>query len=713
MSENYKTEVLPPNKPENHVYKANVGNTELTIETGRLAQLAGGAVTLRMGDTMVLATATMAKQVRAGIDFFPLSVDYEERIYAAGRVPGSFHRREGRPNEAGILICRLVDRPMRPLFPDDLRNDVQIIVTALSHDQINDIDMLSINAASAALIISDVPFTNPVGACRIGLINGELVVNPTIPEMAYSDLDLRVAGSSDAIVMVECGANEVDEETMVRALKLAHESVQEFISVQETMRAEIGKAKSDYKKFGTNAEFNQKVRDAIGSRMQQTIDKELEKTERSAVIDALEDEVMAQMQSIGDVNADELHAVIKGMTSDAVRTRILRDGVRPDGRNPKQIRAIWCEVGDHLSPRAHGVGLFTRGETQILSVATVGTGMDAQLLDGLYPQREKRYMHHYNFPPYSTGEAKVLRGSSRREIGHGALAERALVPVLPSKDEFPYVIRVVSEALSSNGSTSMGSVCGSTMALMDAGVPIKAPVAGIAMGLITGPGGLTDGYRILSDIQGLEDHIGDMDFKVAGTSKGITALQMDIKIAGLTTAVLEEALSQAKEGRQAIMDRLLETIDQPRADLKPHAPRMMVIKVDPSKIGAIIGPGGKNIRGIQDETGVKIDIEDDGRVFIASADGIAAARARQMIEGMTGSVELGGIYTGKVVRVTDFGAFVEIMPKTDGMVHISQLASEPVRAVEDVVRMGQEVTVMVIGATMARFALAARPCLRA
>jgi polyribonucleotide nucleotidyltransferase len=712
MSENnYKTEVLPANKPTNRVYTAMVGNTKITIESGRLAGLAGGAVTVRMGDTMAMSTATMAKQVRTGVDFFPLSVDYEERIYAVGRIPGSFHRREGRPNEAGILICRLVDRPLRPLFPEDLRNDVQIIVTAMSHDQINDIDMLAINAASAALIISDVPFTTPVGACRIGLINGELVVNPTIPEMAYSDLDLRVAGTKSAIVMVECGANEVDEETMLKALKLAHESVQEFIAVQEQMRAEFGKAKSEYQKFGRNEAFNAKVREAIGTRVQETIDKELDKTERSAVLDALEGEVVAQMQSIGDVNADELHAVIKDMTSDAVRVRILRDGVRPDGRNPKQIRAIWCEAGDHLSPRAHGVGLFTRGETQIMSIATIGTGMDAQLLDGLYPAKEKRYMHHYNFPPYSTGEAKVLRGSSRREIGHGALAERALVPVLPSQDTFPYVIRVVSEALSSNGSTSMGSVCGSTLALMDAGVPIKSPVAGIAMGLISAPGGLKDGYEILSDIQGLEDHIGDMDFKVAGTSKGITALQMDIKISGLTLDVFEKALAQAQEGRMAIMSKLLEVLPEPRADLKDHAPRMLVVQVDPEKIGAIIGPGGKNVRGIQEETGVKIDIEDDGRVFIASSDGIAAQRAKQMIDGLTGNVEVGGIYTGKVVRTTDFGAFVEIMPKTDGMVHISQLASQTLRSVEDEVRVGQEVTVMVIGSDNGKIRLSRRAVL--
>ncbi|HQV28829.1 MAG TPA: polyribonucleotide nucleotidyltransferase [Thermoflexales bacterium] len=690
-----KTVVLPPNKPENHVYTARIGDKEVTIEAGRLAGLAGGAVSARLGDTMVLATVTMSKSVRSGIDYFPLSVDFEERIYAAGRIPGSFFRREGRPAESGILISRLVDRPMRPLFPDDLRNDVQLIVTALSHDQVNDIDILSINAASAALIISDVPFTTPVGAVRVGLINGELVFNPTIPEMAYSDLDLRLAGTKDAIMMVECGAMEVDEATMVRALKEGHEAIQEVIALQERMRAEIGKPKASYTKFGQNQEFNQKVRTSVGTRVADALEAAGDKTERQNLLDAIEGEVMAEMLSIGDVNADELHQVIKDVTSDAVRDRILRDGIRPDGRTPKQIRPIWVEVGDHLAPRTHGAGLFTRGETQILSIVTLGSSMDAQQLDGLSPNREKRYMHNYNFPPYSTGETKMMRGTSRREVGHGALAERALVPVLPDEDTFPYVMRIVSEALSSNGSTSMGSVCGSTLSMMDAGVPLKAPVSGIAMGLISAPGGIKDGYQILSDIQGLEDHIGDMDFKVAGTSKGITALQMDIKISGLTTEVLARALEQAREGRAAIMARMLEVLPEPRPNLKPQAPRMLIVRVDPEKLGMIIGPGGKTVRGIQETTGAKVDIQDDGRVFISSPDGPAAERARDIIMGMVGEVKAGEIYTGKVVRITDFGAFIEIMPRVDGMVHISQLADRPLRRVEEEISMGQEVTVMV------------------
>jgi polyribonucleotide nucleotidyltransferase len=690
--------IVPAEKPANHVYKANIGGTEIVVETGRLAKQAGGAVTARIGDTMVLATATMSKQVRQGIDFFPLSVEYEERLYAAGRIPGSFFRREGRPGEAAILISRLIDRPMRPLFPDDLRNDVQIIITAMSHDQINDIDILAVNAASAALIISDVPFENPVGAVRVGLINGELVFNPTIPEMGYSDLDLRIAGTRDAIVMVECGANEVDEATMVRALKEGHAAIQDYIALQEKMRAEIGKPKSDYTKFGKNEDFNSKVRAALGNRVQATIDNtELEKAERQAALDSLEGEVFASMQSIGDVNADELHAVVKDMTSEAVRMRILKQGIRPDGRTLKQIRPIWCEHGEHLSPRAHGAALFTRGETQILSIVTLGTTDDAQELDGLHPNKEKRYMHNYNFPPYSTGEAKVLRGSSRREVGHGALAERALVPVIPSVEDFPYALRVVSEALSSNGSTSMGSVCGSTMALMDAGVPIKAPVAGIAMGLITDLNqGIKGGYAILSDIQGLEDHIGDMDFKVAGTEKGITALQMDIKISGLTTEILEKALAQARDGRLAIMARMMETISDVQT-LKAHTPRITIVKIDPEKIGAVIGPGGKNVRGIQEQTGVKIDIQEDGTVYIASTDGPSAERAREMVEGYGGSVAIGGVYTGKITRIEGYGVFVEIMPKLEGLVHVSQLSDQRVEHPEDEVRMGQEVTVMVIG----------------
>jgi polyribonucleotide nucleotidyltransferase len=711
MSATDVTRIIEAPKPTNRVYVAQIGDKEIQIETGRLAQQAGGAVTARMGDTMVLATATMSKTVRQGIDFFPLSVEYEERLYAAGRIPGSYFRREGRPPEAAILIARLVDRPLRPLFPNDLRNDVQIIVTALSHDQVNDIDVLAVNAASAALMISDVPFDNPVGAVRIGLVNGELVINPTIPEMQYSDLDLRVAGTKDAIVMVECGANEVDEATMVRALELAHQSIQEFVAMQHQMRQEIGKPKADYPTFGRDETFNQRVREALGNRVQEAIDQELEKAERQAILDALEGEVLAQMQSIGDVNADELHQVVKDVTSEAVRMRILREGVRPDGRRPREIRPIWVEVGEHLSPRAHGAGLFTRGETQILSIVTLGSKGDAQPLDGLYPAEEKRYMHHYNFPPFSTGEVKVLRGSSRREIGHSALAERALIPVIPDENEFPYTLRVVSEVLSSNGSTSMGSVCGSTLALMDAGVPLKAPVAGIAMGLVTAPGGIPEGYAILSDIQGLEDHIGDMDFKVAGTKKGITALQMDIKISGLTPQILKEALEQAREGRLAILERMLEAIPEPRSHLKAHAPRMLIINIDPEKIGAVIGPGGKTVRSIQDQTGVKIDIEDDGRVFISATDGEAARRAQEMVEALTGTVTLGSIYTGKVVRVTDFGAFVEILPDTDGMVHVSQLSDHPVRNVTDEVKVGQEITVMVIGNENGKIRLSRRAVL--
>lgn len=717
MSSNDVTMVMPAEKPVNHVYTAMIGDKQITIETGRLARLAGGAVTVRIGETIALATATMSKEVRTGIDFFPLSVEYEERLYAAGRIPGSFFRREGRPAEAGILICRLVDRPLRPLFPDDLRNDVQIIITAVSHDQINDIDVMAVNAASAALIVSDVPFTTPVGAARIGLIGGEFVINPTIPEMEYSDLDLRIAGTRDAIVMVECGSNEVDEETMVKALRLGHESIQDYIALQERMRAEIGKTKSDYKKFGTNKEFNQQVRDRLGTRVQNVIDTTLDKTERSTFLDTIEGEVVAQMQAIGDVDADELHQVMKDVTSEAVRERILRDGVRPDGRTPHQIRPIWCEAGDHLSPRAHGAGLFTRGETQVMSIVTLGSKGDAQKLDGLFPNEEKRYMHNYNFPPYSTGEAKVLRGSSRREVGHGALAERALVAVIPDEDAFPYTIRVVSEVLSSNGSTSMGSVCGSTLALMDAGVPIKTPIGGIACGLVVrsscracGFEGVflrrcekcesTDvdaNYVVLTDIAGIEDHLGDMDFKVTGSKEGITAIQMDLKIKeGITPEVLEEALAQSKRGRLHVIGKMVEVMPEPRTELSEYAPRIFTVQINPDKIGALIGKGGETIRGLVDEFDASIDVEEDGTVFICARDGASGEALIKRINELTKDVEAGDVFVGKVVKTTDFGAFVELKRGTDGLVHISNLAEGRVNKVEDVVKRGQMVQVEVI-----------------
>jgi polyribonucleotide nucleotidyltransferase len=676
-------------------YSVTLGNHQVTLETGKLAGLAGGAVTIRVGDTLILATATMSKDPREGIDFFPLSVDYEERLYAAGRIPGSFQRREGRPSEGAILTSRLIDRPMRPLFPADLHNDVQIIVTPLSVDQVSQPDVLAIVAASAALTISDVPFgvapyDGPVGAVRVGLIDGEFVINPAYGDMEKSALDLRLAGTRDAILMVECGADEVPEDVMVKALEFGHAAIRPLIEVQEQMAREIGKAKRDYRKFVYAPELVAEVRAKVGNRMEEAL-KSAAKAEREAALEVLKKEILAAYAEKPTVLPADLKGILHDIEKDVVRAAIIKDGRRPDGRGPKQIRALWGEVS--VSPRAHGSGLFTRGETQVLTLATLGTPRDAQELDTLSPEDEKRYMHHYNFPPFSTGEARPLRGQSRREIGHGALAERALMPVLPAEEAFPYTIRLVSEVMSSNGSTSMASVCGSTLALMDAGVPIKAPVAGIAMGLIKDE----NGYAILTDIQGLEDHLGDMDFKVAGTAVGITALQMDIKIKGITPEIMSAALAQAREARGELLEVIASILPASRDDLSPYAPRLTTIHIDPEKIGAVIGPGGKVIRKIQEETGVSIDIDDDGTVVIGSTDGIAAARAREMIESITETVKIGAIYTGKVVRIEAFGAFVEILPGQDGLVHISQLASERIDKVEDVARLGDELTVMVTG----------------
>ncbi len=675
--------------PVSKTYTAQVGGKSIVFETGKLAGQAGGAVTVRLGDTMMFAAATMSTETRPGIDFFPLTVDYEERMYAGGRIPGSFFRREGRPTEEAILITRLTDRPLRPLFPKDLRNDVQVIMYSFSVDGENPIDILGINAASAALMISNVPWDGPVGAVRVGRINGELVINPTLPELETSDLDLRLAGTRDAILMVECGAHEVKEDVMVAALNFGHQSIQPLIDAQEQMRQEIGKPKSTYQPFSLAEAIFQPVYEKAAPRLHQIYDQGMDKAETKQAIATLEAEIVAGYVLQEESLANEARHAFEETLKKVVRQRILEQGKRPDGRALNEIRPIWGEVG--TSPRAHGSGLFTRGETQVLTLATLGTPRDAQEMDSLTTTDSKRYMHHYNFPPFSTGEARPLRGSSRREVGHGALAERALLPVLPSELDFPYTLRLVSEVLSSNGSTSMASVCGSTLALMDTGVPIKAPVAGAAMGLIKEG----DRYAVLTDIQGLEDHLGDMDFKVAGTKDGITALQMDIKIKGITPEIMAEALQQALTARLFILGKILEIIPEPRPDLRPYAPRITVVHIPTDKIGAVIGPGGKVIRSIQEQTGVKIDIEEDGSVFIAASDGLAAERAREMIEGLTESPELGRIYTGKVVRVVDFGAFVEIMPGTDGMVHISQLDTQRVNSVQDVVDLGDEITVMI------------------
>jgi polyribonucleotide nucleotidyltransferase len=691
-------------KPESKKYTATVGKHTLTFETGKLAGQAGGAVTFGTAESIVFAAATMGG-IREGIDFFPLSVEYEERLYAGGRIPGSFFRREGRPGTDAILTARLTDRPLRPLFQDGMRNEVQVIMFSLSSDGVNPLDILAINAASAAIMISDIPWNGPVGAVRVGRVNGEFVINPTFAEIDASDLDLRIAGTRDAILMVECGANEIPEDVMVAALELGHQSIQPLIDLQIQMREEVGKPKREIVLAVPDPELRRRVFERVSGPMNELLGKPLSKNEFYTGMDTLRQALIAEMSVVpdplsagaGSANPADFPAIgsiaeaFNQAEQDIVRERILSMGKRPDGRTPTEIRPIWCEVG--TSPRAHGSGLFTRGETQILSIATLGTLGEAQELDNLSPNKDKRYMHHYNFPPYSTGEAKPLRGQSRREIGHGALAERALEPVIPAEESFPYTIRVVSEALSSNGSTSMGSVCGSTLALMDAGVPIKAPVAGVAMGLITDAKG--ERYQILTDIQGTEDHLGDMDFKVAGTAAGITALQMDIKISGLSAQMMKEALEQARTARLFIMDKMLEVLPESRSELKEFAPRIITVKIPVDKIGALIGPGGKNIRSLQEETGTKIDIEEDGTVYIASTDGVGAKIAQERVEALGDSAVVGNIYTGKVVRIADFGAFVEILPGVDGLVHISQLDSERVNKVEDVVNMGDEITVMV------------------
>ena len=673
-------------------WSTEVGGRTLTIETGRFAQQAGGAVTVRMGDTIVFGTATMGKPPQ-GLDFFPLKVDFEEKLYAAGRIPGSFFRREGRPAESAILVARVTDRTLRPLFPAGMRNDVQVILTTFSHDQETFLDMLANVAASAALTISNVPWDGPVAGVRVGLIDDELVVNPTIPEMENSRLDLRVSGTMDAINMVECSAHEVPEAVMLEALDMAHAAIQPVIALQNEMRAAVGKEKSPYDVKAGDAALSDAVYDAVYAEVREIVQQHAERDARGAAMKALDQRVMAEYADrveAGEVDAGDISNGIDKALKNAVRHRIVEDGVRPDGRDSVTIRSLSAEVG--LIPRVHGSGLFQRGETQVLTIATLGTPRDAQLLDDLGAMDSRRFLHHYNFPPYSTGETRMLRGTSRREVGHGSLAEVALRNMLPPEDEFPYTVRLVSEVLSSNGSTSMGSVCGSTLALMDAGIPILRPVAGIAMGLIKEG----DQVAVLTDIQGMEDHLGDMDFKVAGTEQGITALQMDIKISGVSREVMERALAQARDARLQILGVMQEAIAAPRAELSDFAPRITSIRIDPEKIGVIIGPGGKTIRGMQDETGAKIDVMEDGLVHVSAVEGNAAKQAIERIKALTEDPEIGGIHTGRVSRIEPFGAFVEFLPGKDGMVHISQLASHRVASVEDEVSIGDNIDVMVV-----------------
>jgi polyribonucleotide nucleotidyltransferase len=681
-------------QPEFKRYTTTVGSQTIAIETGKLAAQAGGAVTVHLNDSIIFASATMSPNTREGIDFFPLSVDYEERMYAGGRIPGSFFRRESRPSGDAILTSRLTDRPLRPLFPEGMRNDVQVIIYSLSSDGEDPLDILAINAASAALMISDIPWNGPIAAVRIGRVNGQFIINPTFQELDASDLDLRLAGTRDAISMVECGAKEVPEDVMVAALELGHKSIQPLIDLQMKMAEEIGKPKKSVITASLNRDLVNKIYERSLQPMTDLLEKTLAKSEFYAGVATLREEIVSEFTEKGESDT-VTSEVVKSAFSEAeariIRDRILQLNKRIDGRTATEIRPIWCEVG--FSPRTHGSAIFTRGETQVLTTATLGTLGDAQLLDTLNPMKTKRYMHHYNFPPFSTGEVKPLRGQSRREIGHGALAERALEPVIPDKIDFPYTIRLVSEIMASNGSSSMASVCGSTLALMDTGVPIKAPVAGVAMGLVM----QGEKYAILTDILGTEDHLGDMDFKVTGTTRGITALQMDIKVSGVSSDIMSQALEQAHVARLSILDKMLAVLPAPRPDLKEHTPRITIVKIPVDKIGAIIGPGGKNIRALQEETGTKIDIEEDGTIYISSADGVGAEIARERIESITETAQIGRIYTGKVVRIADFGAFVEILPGTDGLVHISQLDSERVNKVEDLVQLGDEITVMVIG----------------
>jgi polyribonucleotide nucleotidyltransferase len=671
------------------IFTYSLAGRELKVTIGKVAEQANGACLVQYGDTVVLATATASKQPRDGIDFFPLSVDYEEKLYSVGKIPGGFIKREGRPSEKAILTSRLIDRPLRPLFPDGYRNDVQIIATVLSVDQDSSPEITAMIGSSIALSISDIPFNGPTGAVNVGLVDGKFIINPKAEDREKSEINLTVSGTKDAIMMVEAGANEVSEKTMLEAILTAHEEIKNICDFINEIVKECGKEKAEFKLFEPNPEIAHEIREFGTDKLIAAINT-VEKQEREDKIAEVSEEITQIFLEKYPESEQDIIETIDNIIKSEVRRLILEEGIRPDNRKPDEIRKITSEVG--ILPRTHGSGLFTRGQTQVLTIATLGAKSDVQIIDGLGEDESKRYMHHYNFPPYSVGEARPLRGPGRREIGHGALAERALEPVIPSVDVFPYTIRLVSEVLSSNGSTSQASVCGSTLALLDAGVPIKASVAGIAMGLIKE----NDKVAILSDIQGMEDHLGDMDFKVAGTRDGITAIQMDIKIAGIDRAILEEALERARQGRLFILDKMEETISSPRKELSPYAPKIYTMQIDPDKIRDIIGPGGKVINKIIDETGVKIDIDDDGKILIAAVDQLGGEKAVDMINNIVKEIEVGEIYLGKVTRITNFGAFVDVFNGKEGLVHISQLGKERVNKVEDVVSVGDQIMVKVI-----------------
>ena len=669
-------------------FECEVGGRRLVIETGKLAGQAGGVVTISYGDNVVLVTACVSSEPREGVDFLPLTIDYEEKMYAAGKIPGGFIRREGRPSESAILACRLVDRPLRPLLPKEWRNDIQIVATVLSADQESDPDILAVIGASAALSISGVPFDGPVSAVHVGYIDGEMVLNPKLAQLEDSKFDLVVASTRQAIVMIEAGAKEIPEDIVPKAIKFGHEANQDTIKLQEQLQQACGKPKVEALSQEFDPDLVSAVTSAVGERLPQALSLP-DKSQREQALSELKNELLTSLED--KFSAKDTLSVFEAKTKAEIRASILK-GQRSSGRGLTEVRPISCEVG--LLPRTHGSALFTRGQTQVLAITTLGSTRQEQKLDGLGIEETKRFMHHYNFPPFSTGEVKRMGSPGRREIGHGALAERSLVPVLPGEEDFPYAIRLVSEVLSSSGSTSMASVCAGSLSLMDAGIPVKRAVSGIAMGLITGDNGE---HVILTDIEGLEDAYGDMDFKIAGTSEGITALQMDTKLKGISLEILEKAIAQSREARSFILDKMREAISSSRPEVSRYAPRMHKMMIDPDKIGSVIGTGGKTIRSIIEETKTTIDVNNDGTVLIGSNDEEAARRAIQIIEGLTKEAEVGDSYTGKVTRILDFGAMVEILPGKEGLVHISELADYRVGKVEDVVKVGDEVTVKVVG----------------
>lgn len=689
-----------------HSFSTDFGGRTLTIETGKIAKQANGAVLVRYGETAVVVAATGTDTPREGVDFFPLTVDFEEKMYAVGKIPGGFLRREGRPAETAILTSRLIDRPIRPMFPDGYHNDVQIVCTAVSVDPDNAPDIPAMIGASCALSISDIPFEGPIAGVRVGLIDGQFIVEPTVEQAKVSELNLAVAGTKDAILMVEAGAKEVSEEVMLDAIWFAHGEIKKLVEFQEKIQAEVGKPKMDFEVY-TPPEALAKEIEAYGELKIHDALMDPDKLHRDKMVSEAKEEILAHFTELYPDNEIDIAHVVAKLVKRVFRHIITVDKIRPDGRALDEVRPISCEVG--LLARPHGCSLFTRGQTQVLNCLALAPLREAQNLETLAGDIQKRYIHHYNFPPYSVGETKPLRSPGRREIGHGALAERALLPVIPSEEEFPYTIRLVSEVLESNGSSSMASTCASTLSLMDAGVPIKAPVSGVAMGLVKEG----ENFTILTDIQGLEDANGDMDFKVAGTSKGITAIQMDIKVDGLTKDILQAALAQAKKGRAFILGKMLECIAEPRKQLKKYAPKITTIKVNPEKIKDIIGPGGKIIKKIVEDTGAQIDINDDGTVYIAAADSESADAAIKTIQDITAEPEVGKIYTGKVTRIMNFGAFVEFMPGREGLVHISQLAKERVEKVEDVVNVGDEIVVKLVEIdSKGRLNLSRKACLK-